>query len=109
MSRIVRPLVSPTGRIVALSGATLWLLAAMIFSPAPEAAAGAGELGVDTLLRVEQVAGLDGPLYDAIILTTSPSGSLYLSDTGNSRVIEARAEPASGELRVVAGEEATLP
>jgi hypothetical protein len=92
MSRIVRPLMSPIGRVSILGAATIWLVAIMAFSPsAPDSAeATAFDNVAKPLLRVEGLDGLEDPLYMAMILTASSTGDLYVSDTGNNRVLQLR-------------------
>jgi len=92
MSRIVRPLVSPIGRVTILGAATIWLVAIMGLSPsAPESAEATPSTTVaERVFRVEKLDGLEDPLYGAIILTATSSGDLYVSDTGNKRVLQLR-------------------
>ncbi len=100
MSRIVRPLVSPIGRVTILGAATIWLVAIMALSPsAPESAEATPFTTVaDSVLRVEKLDGLEDPLYGAMILTATSTGDLYVSDTGNNRVLQLR--PAIDHSRV---------
>lgn len=93
MPRIIQPMVSPRGRVIVLSGATLWLLAAMLLSAAPDGAV-AEETRPDApayaaLERVsafEQVRGVEGMLYKPK-LAISSEGVVHLIDEGTARVI----------------------
>jgi hypothetical protein len=90
MSRIVRPLVSPVGRVTILGAATIWLVAVMVLSPTAPETAEATPLPAERLMRVQDFDGLEDPLYQAMILTTTRTGDLYVSDTGNNRVLQLR-------------------
>ncbi len=104
MSRIVRPFVSPIGRVSILGAATIWLVAIMGLSPsAPESAGATTPFGspIELVLHVEQLDGLEDPLYGAKILTATSSGDLYVSDTGNNRVLQLRLAANRGSVDVV--------
>lgn len=102
MSRIIRPLISPTGRVLTLSGATIWLVALMLLSPGAESASGVDAHAVDTPpdLLVESFAGVDGPLYKGRVITPTARGTFLVSDTGNSRVLEVGADDLDRAVRV---------
>jgi hypothetical protein len=103
MSRIVRPLMSPLGRVGILGAATIWLVAIMAFSPSAPVAAEATLFPdrAETTFRVEELEGLEDPLYGASILTASSTGDLYVSDTGNNRVLQLRPTTDHGGVDVV--------
>ena len=69
MPRIIQPVVSPRGRVIVLTGATLWLIAAMVLSATPERASalpGEGAFAAAaTLHSIESIAGEDAMLYAA--------------------------------------------
>lgn len=99
MSRIVRPLMSPIGRVTILGAATIWLVAIIVLSQsAPEAAAAPV---AERAFRVSELEGLKEPLYGAMILTTSSTGDLYVSDTGNNRVLQLRPAVDLGSVDVI--------
>jgi len=102
MSRIIRPLISPTGRVITLSAATIWLVAVVLFSPTAEPATNAAaDYAVQAPdVRVDSFAGVDGPLYKGRALTPTPRGTLLVSDTGNSRVLEIGGDDLDEAIRV---------
>lgn len=90
MSRIIQPVVSPRGRVIVLTGATLWLVAAMILSAAPDPAAaaprGAGNVatvgGIDV---IEQIGGTEELLFWPRAVATR--GQIFVADRGSRRVL----------------------
>jgi hypothetical protein len=55
----------------------------------------------ETTLRVESLDGLEDPLYMAMILTASSTGDLYVSDTGNNRVLQLRPTVDHSSVNVI--------
>ena len=103
MSRIIKPIISPAGRLVVLCVATVWLLAVMAFS-APDAAGVTGtSIANGTTGRVEQPAGLDTPLFKTMFVATGPDGTVFVSDTGNGRVVQLDAQDPTRLVRVFGG------
>lgn len=90
MSRIIRPLISPTGRVITLTGATIWLVALVLLSPGAESATHPAEAyAVRTPdVQVESFAGVDDPLFKGRSLTPTRRGTILVTDTGNNRVLE---------------------
>jgi hypothetical protein len=94
MPRIIQPVVSRKGRVIVLSGATLWLIAAMVLSATPGGAAiappgapGAAAVtagGVATV--IETLDGTDGLLYAPTIV--SARGRIFVADAGANRVVK---------------------
>lgn len=91
MSRIIQPVVSPKGRVILLSGATLWLIAAMVLSAVPDGA-GAIPSNASAVLTngevavIETIAGTDEMLYFPNV-ATDPRGGVFVADRGSHRVI----------------------
>ena len=89
MSRIIQPVVSPRGRIIVLTGATLWLIAAMVLSATPDGATASPRLAANAAsgesLVIEQVAGTEEYLYWPRVI--SSRGQLFVVDRGSSRVL----------------------
>lgn len=89
MPRIIQPVVSPRGRVIALTGATLWLITSMLLSATPEGASAApraalgGSVLVDTF---EEIEGAPGLLVFPRIYTDA-KGRVYVADKGEHRVI----------------------
>jgi hypothetical protein len=77
----------------------------MVLSPsAPETAEAtsfANYADAETVFRVEEIDGLEDPLYQAIILTVAHNGDLYVTDTGNNRVLQLRPALESETVDVV--------
>ena len=71
MSRIIRPVVSPRGRVILLSGGTLWLIAAMLLSATPDGAvADEGPPGAaESLITAFEEVGGVGILYRPRVIT----------------------------------------
>lgn len=90
MQRLIRSLISPTGRVVTLTGATIWLVAMVLLSSGAESATHAvTESAVRPPdVRVESFPGVDGPLYKGRLITSTARGTLLVSDSGNGRVLE---------------------
>ena len=87
MSRIIRPLVSPTARIIALVGATLWVVASIVLSAAPEPAGAAeADTTYELLLSLDEFEGATGLVYNPRPFVAA-DGRLYIVDTGNQRVL----------------------
>lgn len=98
MPRIIQPLVSPRGRIIVLTGATLWLIAAMVLSATPERA-GAAPVGsgfaVTALNSIDKIDGEDAMLYYPRVFADGAAG-VYVTDKATPRVVR-----LSGDLRTV--------
>lgn len=98
MPRIIQPVVSPRGRVIVLTGATLWLIAAMVLSATPERAGAtpdAGVFAVTTLNSIEKVAGEDAMLYYPRVFAGRAAG-VYVTDKATPRVVR-----LSGDLHTV--------
>jgi hypothetical protein len=89
--------------VTILGAATIWLVAVMILSPSAPETAEATPLTnyAEPVLRVDHFDGLEDPLYQAMILTTTRTGDLYVSDTGNHRVLQLRPAVEHGTVDVV--------
>ena len=90
MPRIIQPVVSPRGRIIVLTGATLGLIAAMVLSATPErAGATPSEGGFDRAIAplgsIEKIDGEDTMLYHPRVFA-APNGGIYVIDKGTPRV-----------------------
>lgn len=98
MPRIIQPLVSPRGRVIVLTGATLWLIAAMVLSATPERA-GATPVGsgfaVTALNSIDKIDGEDAMLYYPRVFADGAAG-VYVTDKATPRVVR-----LSGDLRTV--------
>ena len=93
MSRIIKPIVSPGGHILVVSGAALWLVAALLLSAAPGGATAAENAGQEIpLAQFEEVEGVPGVLYQPRV-STSLDGTLYVVDDGNQRVLRLISAP----------------
>lgn len=89
MPRIIRPVVSPRGRVVVLTGATLWLIAAMALSATPERAGATpdeGRFAATTLHSIERIAGEDAMLYYPRVFADRAAG-VYVTDKATPRVV----------------------
>jgi len=91
MPRVIQPVISRKGRVIVLSGATLWLIAAMVLSASPGGAAIAppdvptvAAAGAPTVL--ETLDGIDGLLYSPTIVNAR--GRLFVADAGANRVVQ---------------------
>jgi len=90
MPRIIQPVVSPRGRVIVLTGATLWLIAAMVLSALPGgASATPRDLPVVTTTGIAEVIetldGTDEPLYFPNVI--ADHGRIFVADRGTHRVI----------------------
>lgn len=89
MSRIIQPVVSPRGRIIVLTGATLWLIAAMVLSATPDGATASPRLAINAASGeyqvIEQVAGTEEYLFWPRAIASR--GKLFVADRGSSRVL----------------------
>jgi len=109
MSRIIRPVVSPRGRVVVLSGATLWLVAAMLLSAAPDGASATEVMAPARFTSFEEIAGAPGLLYYPRVFTDA-RGAVYVADEGAARVVRlAGAAGPGAEADVVFGREGQGP
>jgi len=109
MSRIIRPVVSPRGRVIVLSGATLWLVAAMLLSAAPDGASATEVIAPTLVSSFEQIGGAPGLLYYPRVFTDA-RGAIYVTDEGAARVIRlAGAAGPGAEADVVFGREGQGP
>ncbi len=89
MPRIIQPVVSPRGRVIVLTGATLWLIAAMLLSATPEGASAAPRAALAESVLVdtfEEIEGAPGLLVFPR-LYTGRNGRVYVADKGAHRVI----------------------
>lgn len=91
MSRIIQPVVSPRGRVILLTGATLWLIAAMALSAVPDGAVAipsnpAAVLTNGDATFIETIDGTDEMLYFPNVVT-DPHGGMFVADRGTNRVI----------------------
>ena len=92
MPRIIQPVVSPRGRVIVLTGATLWLIAAMLLSAIPEGASAAPRATPPESIRsilvdtIEEIEGAPGLLLFPRMYTGA-NGRVYIADKGNHRVI----------------------
>ncbi len=102
MSRIIKPIVSPGGHILVVSGAALWLVAALLLSAAPGGATAAENAGQEIpLAQFEEVEGVPGVLYQPRV-STSLDGTLYVVDDGNQRVLRLISAPGHKYNRAAA-------
>jgi hypothetical protein len=89
MSRIIQPVVSPRGRLIVLTGATLWLIAAMVLSATPDGAtaspSGAVELMAGNVEVIEQVGGTEEFLSWPRAIVSR--GQIFVADRGSNRVL----------------------
>lgn len=91
MPRIIRPVVSPRGRVIVLTGATLGLIAAMVLSATPERAGAAPGVGAfaaattTTLHSIEIIPGEDAMLYVPRVFADR-AGGIYVTDKATPRV-----------------------
>ena len=109
MSRIIRPVVSPRGRVIVLSGATLWLVAVMLLSAAPDGASATEVIAPTLVSSFEQIGGAPGLLYYPRVFTDA-RGAIYVTDEGAARVIRlAGAAGPGAEADVVFGREGQGP
>lgn len=91
MPRIIQPVVSPRGRVIVLTGATLWLVAAMVLSAVPDGASAApsSRSSVTTAGAariVERLDGTDELLYFPRMIADR-RGGLFVADRGSHRVV----------------------
>jgi len=94
MSRIIQPVVSPRGRVIVLTGATLWLVAAMVLSAVPDGASAAPGiltaahvLTTGAPLVIEKIAGTDEILFRPNVVFDR-RGGLFVADYGNHHVVQ---------------------
>ena len=90
MSRIMKPMMSPAARVIALSGATLWLVASIFLSATPDGAGAAVVEELEFQLRltvVDRFDGAPGLLYMPRAYL-GRDGSMYVVDEGNGRVLK---------------------
>ena len=109
MPRIMKPVVSPRGRVIVLTGGTLWLIAAMLLSATPEGASAAprGTLEPSVAVRYfESVEGAPGMLAFPR-MNTDANGRLYIVDRAGHRVIRLAADEIRAD--VVYGREGAGP
>ena len=93
MSRIIKPIVSSRGPVLVVSGAALWLVAALLLSAAPGGATAAENAGENiSLAHFDKVEGAPGILYRPRV-STSLDGTLYVVDDGNQRVLRLISAP----------------
>jgi hypothetical protein len=90
MSHLIKPVVSRKGRVIVLSGATVWLIAAMLLSATPGDAAVSpsrapviATAGAPTV--VDQLDGADGLLYSPAIVNSG--GQILVTDRSQNRII----------------------
>jgi len=91
MPRIIQPVVSPRGRVIVLTGATLWLIAAMVLSATPDGAIATpdDEVMIPTSgvpSTIETIAGTDELLYKPRLFADA-DGRVFVADRGTHRVI----------------------
>lgn len=88
MSRIIQPVVSPTGRVILLTGATLWLIASIILSATPE---GVRAASADTTIVVTygapQIIEEIGDTYMFYPRVFSTNHGVFVTDRSKHRVI----------------------
>lgn len=89
MSRIIQPVVSPRGRVIVLTGATLGLIAAMLLSATPEGASATPRVALSGSVLVETFEEIEGAPGLLVFprLYTSAKGRVYVADRGGHRVI----------------------
>ena len=102
MPRIIQPVVSPRGRVIVLTGATLWLVAAMVLSATPDGAGADTPVVVrDTVTSLvhslEELDGAPGILYYPRV-STDARGSAYVADRGQHRVVKLASDLRSAEV-----------
>jgi len=105
MPRIIQPVVSPRGRVIVLTGATLWLVAAMVLSAMPDGARATTrpptntvEMAVTNVLdRVEELDGAPGMLFYPRV-TTDARGRAYVADEGQHHVVRLAADLRTAEV-----------
>lgn len=95
MSHFIKPVISRKGRVIVLSGATIWLVAAMVLSATPGGAAVSSPSSRAPAITtfgaaavVEQLDGADGFLYSAEVINAG--GQVFVADRGDRRVIRLR-------------------
>jgi len=109
MPKLIRPVVSPRGRVIVLSGATLWLIAAMLLSAIPEGAvADVSRSSPVKLTAFDHIDGAPGLLYQPRVFT-DVAGAVYVVDRGNARVIRLAEGPDWEHADVVFGREGAGP
>ena len=86
MPRIIQPVVSPRGRVIVLTGATLWLIAAMVLSATPDGVgASTGDLTykmvTSPIHSLEELDGAPGILFYPRV-TADARGRAYVADEG---------------------------
>ncbi len=111
MPRIIQPVVSPRGRVIVLTGATLWLVAAMVLSATPDGVGADTGLNVaDTVTNVvhtlEELDGAPGVLYYPRVAADS-FGRTYVADRGQHHVVRLASDLRTAE--VVFGREGAGP
>jgi hypothetical protein len=95
--------------VVVLSGATLWLVAAMLLSAAPDGASATEVMAPARFTSFEEIAGAPGLLYYPRVFTDA-RGDVYVTDEGAARVVRLAGAPGPGvEADVVFGREGQGP
>jgi streptogramin lyase len=113
MPRIIQPVVSPRGRVIVLTGATLWLFAAMVLSATPDGVGASTGDVVYTMTMVtnpvhslEELDGAPGILYYPRV-TADARGRAYVADEGQHHVVRLASDLRTAE--VVFGREGAGP
>jgi hypothetical protein len=95
--------------VVVLSGATLWLVVAMLLSAAPDGASATEVIAPTRFTSFEQIGGAPGLLFYPRVFTDA-RGAIYVTDEGAARVIRlAGAAGPGAEADVVFGREGQGP
>ena len=108
MPRLIKPVVSPRGRVIVLTGATLWLIAAMLLSATPDGANAAARTfrGTSVEYSFDRIEGVPGMLAFPGVYTDD-RGLVYLTNRGRKNVI--RLTPDGVHADVVFGREGAGP
>ncbi len=101
MPRIIQPVVSPRGRIIVLTGATLWLIAAMVLSATPDGVrASTGDVtrtfATNIVHSLDELDGAPGILYYPRVATDA-LGRAYVADEGQHHVVRLAADLRTAE------------
>ncbi|HEX9700266.1 MAG TPA: 6-bladed beta-propeller [Acidobacteriota bacterium] len=95
--------------MIVLSGATLWLVAVMLLSAAPDGASATEVIAPTLVSSFEQIGGAPGLLYYPRVFTDA-RGAIYVTDEGAARVIRlAGAAGPGAEADVIFGREGQGP
>jgi hypothetical protein len=95
--------------VIVLSGATLWLVAAMLLSAAPDGASATEVIAPTRFTSFEEIGGAPGLLFYPRVFTDA-RGAVYVTDEGAARVVRLAGAPGPGaEAAVVFGREGQGP